>query len=145
MPDQKHIEELLEQILESGATPEGVCVGRPDLLDEVSCRWEQLRCVEAQVDALFPTPHGGGEGDHPERPVGGPMRIPGYEVQAVLGRGGMGVVFKARHLRLNRTVAIKMMLAGGYAEPAQSARRAEEHTTELQSPRDLVCRLLPQK
>ncbi len=38
-------------------------------------------------------------------------KISGYEVLGVLGRGGMGVVFKARHLRLDHiNVALKMIL-----------------------------------
>jgi serine/threonine-protein kinase len=47
-------------------------------------------------------------------------------VQAVLGRGGMGIVFRARHLRLNRVVALKMALAGAQAGPHEKARFQRE-------------------
>jgi eukaryotic-like serine/threonine-protein kinase len=38
------------------------------------------------------------------------LQIPGFEVQGELGRGAMGVVYKAKHLSLKRIVAIKMVL-----------------------------------
>ncbi len=49
-------------------------------------------------------------------------RIAGYDVLGVLGTGGMGIVYKARHLRLDRLVALKMIRAGAGAQPDDLAR-----------------------
>ncbi len=77
-----------------------------------------------------------GSGPAPTIQPGDIEAIPGYELLGILGRGGMGIVFRARQLSLKRQVALKMILTGRHARPTERARfqREAEAVARLQHP-----------
>jgi serine/threonine-protein kinase len=119
---------LLEEMLESGRSPEEVCRDCPELLAEVRQRWKAFRHVDGSLAALFPDPETPPRGDaNMAVPYSADLpQVPGYRVEALIGRGGMGVVYRAWHLRLNRPVALKMLPAGPCAQPGERERFERE-------------------
>jgi hypothetical protein len=92
---------------------------------------EFLRQFEGEPPGTLPTQHPAGDIEEPTvGPIGRSAEtiadrqptIPGYDIVGELGRGGMGVVYKARHLRLNHIVALKIILAGTPAGEVELSR-----------------------
>jgi serine/threonine protein kinase/WD40 repeat protein len=126
---EQRLEEVLAAYLhavDTGQAPDRdeLLARHPDLADELKVFLSNQGHVQAHgipySDVTVP-PDGGSTG------VGTTVRYIGdYELLQEIARGGMGVVFQARQVSLNRVIALKMILAGTLASQADMQRfRAE--------------------
>jgi eukaryotic-like serine/threonine-protein kinase len=129
------LNQLTERFRAEGTIdPEEVLQQHPELADEVRALWGTILVAEdfglpaedapAAVAGSPSSPTIAGSPEPADEFAG--RRIGDYELLEEIGRGGMGRVYRARQVSLNRTVAVKMLLGGKVATPANLARFQSE-------------------
>ena len=124
--DDERVGEAIETYLalaEQGQPPpiEEFAARYPDLRDDVHAALEGLELVHGLLGLGSAAGSGSRHGSGADRRIQSGQRIAGYRVVGELGRGGMGTVYEAVHMALDRPVALKVL--GVHAAPDSSARR----------------------
>jgi len=120
---EEQIGRILNEFLDRRAR--GEPVSDQDLLKQHPDLANELR-EHLTVLRQIPSPH---VAEHPSRDVQDREAIPGYKIVEEIGRGGMGVVYKAYQQSTKRVVALKVMLDGPFA--SETGRRRFEREVEL--------------
>lgn len=108
----------------------------PDFADQLRVQFEVHRAIEGSDELLGAELEDDFEPDESSSEADGLPHVEGYELLGLLGSGGMGVVYRARHKRLNRIVALKVVRAQPFDAPDQRRRfhREAELAARLQHP-----------
>ena len=119
-PDAQ-LADLLESLLERSAAGEPIDIEHearnvPELAEELRQLWAMVH-VAAEFSTLA-----GDDLDPPAPLQAMPESIGEYQLLEELGRGGMGVVYRAHQASLDRDVAVKMILRGDWASEIDLAR-----------------------
>jgi tetratricopeptide (TPR) repeat protein len=133
-PPEDRFEALLlayEEARAAGASPEEALAITRGQYQSWADAQDELRAFLDRLERAWP-PRSGRSAPPPT----GELDLPGYEILGEVGRGGMGVVYKARQVSLDRVVAFKVIRDGGQARPDERRRfRAEaEAAARLQHP-----------